>query len=285
VLALSQDEAVRFNHPYIGTEHLLLGLAREGEGVAARVLDSLGVQLGELRRGTELISKRGGVTLDPATIELSSAAKTAFALAREEKLNLGQTEIRTEHLLLGLLRENGKGLEVIHSLGLTPEKVRHRVLATIGPRSSVGSAPETLPDDLGPDSRQVLTDAREEAVRGGRNYLGSEHLLLALRRHTSPVLTRVWAELGLEIAPLRQKIEAAIPLQQGAADYTFPMTARVAKIIAMAHRTAAQRKQTYVPPELLLIALLDEGGGIAARILANDGITAQQVREIVDRPT
>ena len=197
---------------------------------------------------------------------------------------LGRTDVRTEHLLLGLLRENGRGLEIIHSLGLTPQKVRHRVFATIGP-PSVGSAPETLPDDLGPDSRQVLTDAREEAVRGGRNYLGSEHLLLALRRHTSPVLTRVWAELGLELALLRQRIEAAIPPQPGAADYTFPMTARVAKILGMAHRMATQRNQRSVSPELLLIALLDEGGGIAARLLATDGITAQRVREIVDGPT
>src|SRR5260370_18118933 len=75
VLALAQDEAIRFNHNYIGTEHLLLGLVREGEGVAARVLDSLGVELSKVRTAVEFIIGRGDSTTSPTEITLSPRAK------------------------------------------------------------------------------------------------------------------------------------------------------------------------------------------------------------------
>ena len=105
VLALAQDEAIRFNHNYIGTEHLLLGLVREGEGVAARVLDSLGVELSKVRTAVEFIIGRGDSTTSPSEITLSPRTKKVIELAIDEARKLGHCHVGTEHLLLGLVRE------------------------------------------------------------------------------------------------------------------------------------------------------------------------------------
>src|SRR5881296_2371082 len=133
VLALAQDEAIRFNHNYIGTEHLLLGLVREGEGVAARVLDSLGVELSKVRTAVEFIIGRGDSTTSPSEITLSPRTKKVIELAIDEARKLGHSHVGTEHLLLGLVRE-GEGIAsgVLESLGVSLEKVRHQVIATRG---------------------------------------------------------------------------------------------------------------------------------------------------------
>jgi ATP-dependent Clp protease ATP-binding subunit ClpC len=133
VLALAQDEAIRFNHNYIGTEHLLLGLVSEGEGVAARVLDSLGVELSKVRTAVEFIIGRGDVATSPSEITLSPRTKKVVDLAVDEARKLGHSHVGTEHLLLGLLRE-GEGIAsgVLESLGVSPEKVRDQVIATLG---------------------------------------------------------------------------------------------------------------------------------------------------------
>src|SRR5437870_8290413 len=133
VLALAQDEAIRFNHNYIGTEHLLLGLVREGEGVAARVLDSLGVELSKVRTAVEFVIGRGDSTTSPSEITLSPRTKKVIELAVDEARKLGHSHVGTEHLLLGIVRE-GEGIAsgVLESLGVSLEKIRHQVIATLG---------------------------------------------------------------------------------------------------------------------------------------------------------
>src|SRR3989304_5488163 len=118
VLTLAQEEAQRFNHNYIGTEHLLLGLVREGDGVAAKVLSNLGVELSKVRSAVESIIGRG----DRATvgeIGLTPRAKKVIELAVDEARRLSHHYIGTEHLLLGLVRE-GEGIaaSVLESLGV-----------------------------------------------------------------------------------------------------------------------------------------------------------------------
>jgi hypothetical protein len=133
VLTLAQDEAQRFNHNYIGTEHLLLGLVREGEGVAARVLENMNVELDRVRSATEFIIGRGDSPV-VGEVGLTPRAKRVIELAIDEARRLGHNYIGTEHLLLGLVRE-GEGIAagVLESLGVNLDKVRHeviRVLAT-----------------------------------------------------------------------------------------------------------------------------------------------------------
>jgi len=128
VLSLSQEEAQRFQHNYIGTEHLLLGLVREGEGVAAVVLSNLGVELNRVREGVEAIIGRGD-RIVLGEIGLTPRAKKVIELAVDEARRLKHHYIGTEHLLLGLVRE-GEGIAagVLESMGVNLEKVR---MATI----------------------------------------------------------------------------------------------------------------------------------------------------------
>jgi ATP-dependent Clp protease ATP-binding subunit ClpA len=131
VLTYAQEEATRFNHNYIGTEHLLLGLVREGEGVAARVLSNLGVGLDRVRSEVEFIIGRGD---RPAVGEvgLTPRSKRVIELAVDEARHLGHHYIGTEHLLLGLVRE-GEGIAsgVLASLHVDLEKVRAQAIQVL----------------------------------------------------------------------------------------------------------------------------------------------------------
>lgn len=144
VLSLAQEEAQRFNHNFIGTEHLLLGLVREGDGIAAKVLSNLGIELNRVRGAVEFIIGRGSGRDDRAVlgeVGLTPRAKRVMELAVDEARRLDHHYVGTEHLLLGLIREGvGIAAGVLRSLGLTLEQVREetlRVLALAGQRRDV----------------------------------------------------------------------------------------------------------------------------------------------------
>src|SRR5437867_7882906 len=128
VLQLAQEEAQRFNHNYIGTEHILLGLVREGDGVAARVLNNLGIELHKVRSAVEFIIGRGD-RMVMGEIGLTPRAKRVIELAVDEARRLNHHYIGTERLLLGLVRE-GEGIAagVLESLGVSLDKVRSQVI-------------------------------------------------------------------------------------------------------------------------------------------------------------
>ena len=131
VLTLAQEEAQRFQHNYIGTEHLLLGLVREGEGVVAKVLTNLGVQLSDVRAAIEYIIGRGD-HVAPGEIGLTPRAKKVIELAVDEAKLLKHQYIGTEHLLLGLVRE-GEGIAagVLTGMGVKLEQVRTETLKVL----------------------------------------------------------------------------------------------------------------------------------------------------------
>jgi hypothetical protein len=131
VLTLAQDEAQRFDHNYIGTEHLLLGLVREGDGVAAQALESMGVELAKIRTAVEFIIGRGGGPV-VGEVGLTPRAKRVIELAIDEARRLGHNYIGTEHLLLGLVRE-GEGIAagVLESLGVNLDRVRREVIRVL----------------------------------------------------------------------------------------------------------------------------------------------------------
>jgi repressor LexA len=131
VLSLAQDEAQRFQHNYIGTEHLLLGLVRERQGVAAKVLSNLGVELNKVRSTVEFIIGRGD-RIVLGEIGLNPRAKKVIELAVAEARRLNHHYIGTEHLLLGLVRQGeGGGVDVLESLGINLEKVRTQTINAI----------------------------------------------------------------------------------------------------------------------------------------------------------
>jgi ATP-dependent Clp protease ATP-binding subunit ClpC len=167
VLTLAQDEAQRFNHNYIGTEHLLLGLVREGEGVAARVLENMNVELPKVRTAVEFIIGRGDRPV-VGEVGLTPRAKRVIELAIDEARRLGHNYIGTEHLLLGLVRE-GEGIAagVLESLGVNLDKVRHEVIRVLSQSSSAGPAAETKRASKTPTVDQLGINLTE-AVRAGK---------------------------------------------------------------------------------------------------------------------
>ena len=139
VLQLAQEEAQRLHHNYIGTEHLLLGLVREGEGVAGKVLTSLGVDLEKVRKAVEDIIGRGD-RIVLGEIGLTPRAKKVIELAVDEARLLNHHYIGTEHLLLGLIREGeGIGARVLESFGLNLQEVRARTMHVLNDNRDRGT--------------------------------------------------------------------------------------------------------------------------------------------------
>ncbi len=128
VVVLAQEEARMLNHHYIGTEHILLGLTREGEGVAARALESLGISLEAVRQQVEEIIGRGQPALS-GHIPYTPGAKKALELSLREARQLGRNYVGTEHILLGLIREGeGVAAQVLVKLGADQIRVRQQVI-------------------------------------------------------------------------------------------------------------------------------------------------------------
>ena len=195
VLTLAQEEAQRFNHNYIGTEHLLLGLVREGDGVAAKVLANLGVELSKVRSAVEFIIGRGDRAA-VGEIGLTPRAKKVIELAVDEARRLNHHYIGTEHLLLGLVRE-GEGIaaSVLESLGVNLERVRAettRILSQSMPQSS-GSGSRTSTrtptiDQLGMDLTSASRQGKLDPVIGREREIERVIQILSRRTKNNPVL-------------------------------------------------------------------------------------------------
>ena len=193
VLTLAQEEATRFNHNYIGTEHLLLGLVREGEGVAAKVLANLGVELNRVRSAVEFIIGRGDRMI-VGEIGLTPRAKKVIELAVDEARRLGHHYIGTEHLLLGLVRE-GEGIAagVLESLGVNLEKVRSQTIQVLSQSNSPHSEAKhnsktpTI-DQLGLDLTAGARAGKHDPVIGRATEIERVIQILSRRQKNNPAL-------------------------------------------------------------------------------------------------
>ncbi|MFQ5987920.1 MAG: ATP-dependent Clp protease ATP-binding subunit, partial [Dehalococcoidia bacterium] len=194
VLTLAQEEAQRFNHNYIGTEHILLGLVREGEGVAAKVLANLGVELNKVRSAVEFIIGRGERTIR-GEIGLTPRAKRVIELAVDEARRLNHNYIGTEHLLLGLLREGeGVAAGVLESLGVSLEKVRAetvRILNQSMSQTHAGARPSSKTptlDQLSVDLTAMARAGRLDPIIGRYKEIERVIQILSRRTKNNPVL-------------------------------------------------------------------------------------------------
>lgn len=194
VLSLAQEEAQRFNHNYIGTEHILLGLVRETEGVAARVLSNLGVELAKVRSAVEFIIGRGE-RHNPGEIGLTPRAKKVIELAVDEARRLNHHYIGTEHILIGLMREGeGVAAGVLESLGVSLDKVRAETSRVLSQSTSTGhsSAKSTTRtptlDQLGIDLTAAARSSKLDPVIGRDKELKRVVQILSRRTKNNPVL-------------------------------------------------------------------------------------------------
>ena len=166
VMALANQEAQRFNHEYIGTEHILLGLVKEGSGVGANVLKNLDIDLRKVRLEVEKLVKSGPEMVTMGKLPQTPRAKKVIEYAIEEARNLNHNYVGTEHILLGLLREqDGVAAQVLMNLGLKLEDVREEVLNLLGHGLENAEGVETEAENRGVPGSRSPADRRVPRAR------------------------------------------------------------------------------------------------------------------------
>jgi len=209
VMALANQEAQRFNHEYIGTEHILLGLVKEGSGVGATVLKNLDVDIKKLRLEVEKLVQSGPDMVTMGKLPHTPRAKKVIEFAIEEARSLNHNYVGTEHLLLGLLRETeGIAAQVMMNLGLRLEDVRQEVLNLLGagvdtneptgldmkmggPAAAMGGKPKSKTpalDSFGRDLTQLAIDGELDPVIGRKREIERLIQILCRRTKNNPVL-------------------------------------------------------------------------------------------------
>ncbi len=198
VIVLAKEEARRFNHDYIGTEHLLLGLIREGEGVAAAVLQKMGLSLEAIRLEVEKLVQPGPSTQMQGDVPFTPRSKKALELSAEEARSLGHNYIGTEHLLLGLIREGeGVASQVLINLGLDLNRVRTEIMELLGSATPGFSSPQQAGgpksktpalDAFGRDLTALAREGKLDPVIGRKNEIERVIQILARRTKNNPVL-------------------------------------------------------------------------------------------------
>jgi len=195
VMYLAREEAARLQHDYIGTEHLLLGLIREGEGIAANVLSNLGLDLDVIRQAVESMVASPGGTLTIGEIPFTPKAKRVLELSIDEARQLGHNYVGTEHLLLGLIREGeGVAARVLLELGVDRKKVREETLRLLGgtPASSRPAEEEKADtpalNQFGRDLTQLAREGKLDPIIGRENEIERVIQVLSRRKKNNPVL-------------------------------------------------------------------------------------------------
>ncbi len=204
VMNLARQEAQRLNHEYLGTEHILLGLIQEGSGVAANVLRNMQIDLARIRTEVEKLVKTGPSMVTMGQLPFTPRAKKVLELSMEEAGNLGHNYIGTEHLLLGLIKENeGIAAKVLTNLGVKLEDVREEVLEFLGAETAEEEEEETGETPVGNPTSKSKTPALDafgrdltELAREGKldNVIGREReierviQILSRRTKNNPVL-------------------------------------------------------------------------------------------------
>ena len=195
VMYLAREEAARLQHDYIGTEHLLLGVIREGEGIAATVLNNLGLDLDAIRQAVESMVAATGGTLTIGEIPFTPRAKRVLELSVDEARQLGHNYVGTEHLLLGLIREGeGVAARVLLELGVDRKKVREETLKLLGGTPSVsqpereGKVETPALNQFGRDLTALAREGKLDPIIGREPEIERVIQVLSRRKKNNPIL-------------------------------------------------------------------------------------------------
>ncbi|MGA1392216.1 MAG: Clp protease N-terminal domain-containing protein, partial [Phycisphaerales bacterium] len=251
VMALANQEAQRFNHEYIGTEHILLGLVKEGSGVGANVLKNLGIDLRKVRLEVEKLVKSGPEMVTMGKLPQTPRAKKVIEYAIEEARNLNHNYVGTEHLLLGLLREHdGVAAQVLLNLGLKLEEVREEVLNLLGagveneeqagpgepeaagepgPTARRGKSKTPALDSFGRDLTELAKNGELDPVIGRAGEIERLIQVLCRRTKNNPVLL---GEAGVGKTAIVEGLAQAI-ISQDVPDLLFDKRLVVLDLAAM----------------------------------------------------
>jgi ATP-dependent Clp protease ATP-binding subunit ClpA len=312
-LQTAQEEAMRLGHGQIVAEHLLLGLLADRTSVAAHALARLGMDLDGL--AAKVAAQNLSADPPQPQVGLAASAKQAIELAVDEARALDHHYVGTEHLLLGLLRqESNPAAAEFLSHGITLQRVRAAVVAILNAPPSPGIVPvrrvtptpatpeqaERLFEELekflaDPSNRPAVSQAElagqladealdvlgygvEEARRLNHNYVGTEHILLGLLRVPETAVGRLLADLGVDLMKVRQAVELII----GRGDRTLPgeprFTPRARKVILLGLDEAESLGDPAAGAEHLLLGIVREGEGIATGVLESLVVNPDKIR-------
>ncbi len=206
VIQLADEEAQRYNHEYIGTEHILLGLVKEGSGVAANVLKNLDVDWKRVRLEVEKIVRSGPYFVTMGKLPQTPRTKQVLQYAMEEAFALDHKYVGTEHLLLGLLREqDGVAAQVLMNVGLKLVDVRREIVQVLGvPVATPRDLAQQVDIRITPWAERVIKVAAEESRTLNQNLMGTEQLLIGLLCEREGVAAQVLAKQGVTLEGLRE---------------------------------------------------------------------------------
>jgi len=244
VVVLAQEEARLLNHNYIGTEHILLGLIHEGEGVAAKALESLGISLEAVRQQVEEIIGQGQQA-PSGHIPFTPRAKKVLELSLREALQLGHNYIGTEHILLGLIREGeGVAAQVLVRLGADLNRVRQQVIEVNQghQRIELETAPAVpWPGSLGRSERRLLSQ-----LQGRINAIDTRLAVVEQRAGTGPSVS----ELDEQIEHVRGERLAAAEAQE----YEKALSLRDREKELLAEKASREEQWAAAHPDLPALA-------------------------------
>ena len=210
VIILAREEAGRAGHDSVGTEHILFGLIRDGEGVATAVLQRLGLQLetvhAEVKRALAKLPK----TLVYSEIPFTTQAKQVLELSKGEARQLGHHRIGTEHLLLGLISDGQSiAAKSLEALGARLDEVRRETVALLNEPGAAPGAMALTNMPLSPEAKRVLKFSMEEASRLGHKLVGAEHLLVDIMREEASAAAKTLRSLGVRLDDVRPAVNRA----------------------------------------------------------------------------
>ncbi len=283
VMTLAREEARRLNHEYIGTEHILLGLLKDGNGVAANMLKNAGIDLDKMRSEVEKLVQTGPNMVTAAKLPQTPRAKKAIEYAMEEARNLSHNHVGTPHLLLGLLREKeGVGAQVLEHFGLRLESARKKI-ADIE-NGSEAAAPAQNPclqstERFTDRARDVLRLANLEAQRLCHDSILPTHILLGLLKVERGLASDMLRNLGAR--PEQVYMEAEKELKPGRdqlLDAKLPLTPAAKTVLALADEESRKQHRKYMGTPHILFGLLHEGASVASQVLKHFGLDEYNVR-------
>lgn len=315
-LSVAQEEARRFNHPYVGTEHLLLALVRDQNSIAGHVLSKRGISLEPAREAVSKIVGRGEAGSVQGDLELTASARKILEYALDESNELGQQYVGNEHLLLGLVRKGeGVAAGVLEALGADLQSLRDDVLAMVRDKAGTGTAsapvqatgatqteaelgflerltgkrkPKAgLLDKLTRRAKSALNASVQEARGLEKAYIGTEHVLLGLLRVQEGAAAKALGALGVSYERAR---DAAASIAEGeAVERPFPpnetpMTASTQRMIEGAFDEAKQLGSAYVGTKHLLLGLLRLENSVGYGVLTWLRVDIQRLRAALLEP-
>jgi ATP-dependent Clp protease ATP-binding subunit ClpA len=266
VIALASEEAQRLNNNSIGTEHLLLGLIREGDCLAARVLLALGINLERTRPVIDSLQEAGPPPA-PSTASSSSAAGSPMTGAVQPTPAAPSAE---------------PAPEAAPTTGQTPmPSVVPPIPPWLRPSTAPPSQPATPWAKFNERARRALWLAQNEALAFGENFIGTEHLLLGITREREEIAVQMLARLGITEERIRECIVEQTTRGQRNPEQPLDATPRLRRAIDLAYDEARSLQQNFIGAEHLLLGLIREGDGLAAKVLMELGADLERARTVL----